>query len=103
MDKDELIVKKDKNIILKGQRNFKDGLWDIPIPKTNITTKCCLKPTIHPGLYFNNEHKPTTINLPKPIKSSSNQIPQHLQHLSVLAQDNDFNNINKNGQDFLDI
>ena len=36
LDKRELKVLKNKQLMLKGNRNYQDGLWDIPITKHSI-------------------------------------------------------------------
>ena len=38
-------------IILEGNRHYSDGLWDIPIYKTDIHTDNYLTPDIHPSIY----------------------------------------------------
>ena len=56
---------KNNKIILKGYRNHKDGLWDIPIKKTSITSKCCFAPITHPGLYGTKSNITNSHNMPK--------------------------------------
>ena len=51
LNKKEMCAIKNNKIILKGYRNLKDGLWDIPIKKSTITTQCCESPPMHPSLY----------------------------------------------------
>ena len=46
-----LIEVKSKKIILEGERNYSDGLWDIPICKTAISKICYAAPQTHLGLY----------------------------------------------------
>ena len=93
IDKDQLVVSKNNNIILKGHRNTRDGLWDIPIQKANITTNCCLKPPTHSGLYQNRSPKSNKINTITSSKQRRVNIPTHLNNLGTLAEDNYFNNI----------
>jgi hypothetical protein len=55
LDQDTIQVTKNNTTILKGIRNQKDGLWDIPISKKTITKiavfnrpymVCCIKRTL---------------------------------------------------------
>ena len=52
LDKKELNVYKDEQVLLKGYRNSKDGLWDIPITTDTISSNFEMPPT-HPGMYSN--------------------------------------------------
>ena len=51
LNKLKLIAVKIKRIILKGNRNYSDGLWDIPIHKTAISKVNYTTPQIYPGIY----------------------------------------------------
>ena len=42
---------KEKQIILEGNRNDSDCLWDIPIYKTDIQKDSYPTPDIHPSIY----------------------------------------------------
>ena len=42
---------KDNKIVLEGNRNYSDGLCDIPMYKQKISPLNYPKLTIHPGLY----------------------------------------------------
>ena len=86
-------VTKNNTTILKGIRNQKDGLWDIPISKKTITKNCSLQPPLH-GVLYKTHTAVTTPESHHVNKKSShkNVIPKHLQSLSCLAVDNDFNN-----------
>ena len=57
LNKNTLLVVKDKEVILEGTRNQADGLWDIPVQKTSITKNYDLPP-IHPGLYRSRPREP---------------------------------------------
>ena len=47
---------KDKEIILKGTRNYTDGIWDIPVQTSPITDiNHTIPKNIHPGLYTTKE------------------------------------------------
>ena len=92
MDKDKMVAIKDNQVVLKGIRNKLDGLWDIPITKTSITTNCCDSPALHGGLYKQQtlpQQIPPSIPLKKPNIS---KLPHHLNHLLTLAKSNDFDN-----------
>ena len=52
LDKKELNVYKDEQVLLKGYCNSKDGLWDIPITTDTISSNFEIPPT-HPGMYSN--------------------------------------------------
>ena len=65
LNKNEMCAYKNNKIILKGYRNHKDGLWDIPIKKTSITSKCCFAPITHPGLYGTKSNITNSHNMPK--------------------------------------
>ena len=90
LNQDTMNVIKNNTTVLKGIRNRKDGLWDIPIPKSTITTNCCVKPQLHGGLYPSQQTEPR--NKQVHHTSTTTNVPQHLQALSCLAADNDFNN-----------
>ena len=50
LDKKELNVFKENTVVMRGFRNTKDGLWDIPIVK-NIHPNNFIMPPIHPSIY----------------------------------------------------
>ena len=50
LDKKELNVYKENTVVMRGFRNTKDGLWDIPIVK-NIHPNNFIMPPIHPSIY----------------------------------------------------
>ena len=58
LDKSDLAVVKQNNVILQGKRNGNDGLWDIPITKQYITENNFQLPTTHAGMYETNRYKP---------------------------------------------
>jgi hypothetical protein len=93
LNKHEMKAMKNNKVILKGYRNSKDGLWDIPIPKTTITPKCCITPLPHPAIYScrtlhakcpSTKHTTTTTNI--------TTVAPHLQHLGNLADNNHWDN-----------
>ena len=72
LSKKKLAAIKDNKIVLEGTRNKKDGLWDIPIYKTEITESNYEEPTTHSGMYMakRNENKISSVTrkLPRPPK-----------------------------------
>ena len=46
-----MIVLKEKQVILEGSRNYSDGLWDIPIYKTDIQNITYSIPKIYPSMH----------------------------------------------------
>ena len=84
---------KNNKVVMKGIRNKTDGLWDIPIQKTNITTNVCMAPNIQSELYCkcSFDHKVHRSPTPSPSKKHHN-IPSHLQHIGDLATTNDVEN-----------
>ena len=51
LDKRKLFALKNKQLVLKGNRNFYDGLWDIPVQKTNISPNNYVVPPTPAALY----------------------------------------------------
>ena len=51
LNKRKLLAIKEKQMILEGSRNYSDGLWDIPIYKTDIQKDNYHTPNIHPSIY----------------------------------------------------
>ena len=92
LNKQQMIAVKNNKIILEGVRNRHDGLWDIPVPKHNITTQCCIQPNIHAVLHQKSKHEVKHDNKPPPTKSISTLLPPHLQNLGELASTIDLEN-----------
>ena len=92
LDRKQMFAIKNKKVILKGLRNPKDGLYDIPISKTNITTGCCVTPrsvaVLQPKRNTSTNHKLRQSQQPKPER----KLAHHLQSLCTVAEDNDFDN-----------
>ena len=69
---------KDKALILEGDRNYFDGLRDIPIYKTSISNTDYHAPNIHPGIYPSN--RPAAMNsliankMRKPLRKRESQL-----------------------------
>ena len=51
LEKKELHAIKNNKVVLKGYCNFQDGLWDIPILKTNITPNNIVWPSSRASIY----------------------------------------------------
>ena len=79
---------KNNKIIIKGYRNLKDGLWDIPIKKSTITTQCCESPPMHPSLYPKRHPNKNTRKTGQKYPKVSNSVANHLKNLSQLAISN---------------
>ena len=93
LNKNEMHAIKGNKVILKGYRNKTDGLWDIPIKKSAITTQCCPSPPIHPSMYSSTNTEPKT--KPKRVTftpATHEHVACHLTHLSTLASYNQWNN-----------
>ena len=52
LEKRKMLVVKNNDIILRGARNQQDGLWDIPIQKTQLQSDKYRNPAQHGFLYF---------------------------------------------------
>ena len=73
----KLLAIKNKAIILKGDRNYSDGLWDIPIYKTSISRQNYDEPNIHPGMYPS--RTPTVCNSLIAAKTNSKRKKRELR------------------------
>ena len=51
LDSQDLTAIKIQKNVLQGKRNFRAGLWDIPIQKTSFTKNIFSMPKIHPSMY----------------------------------------------------
>jgi len=54
LDKNKMLAIKKNEIILRGRRNYLDGLWDIPIQKSRLQSDNYNDPTIH-GFQYKNQ------------------------------------------------
>ena len=101
LNKTKLVAIKDNKIILKGTRNYSDGLWDIPIYKRRISEQNYPDPSIHPGIYATNKlelanslrvhHSKIT-----PTSNRHRRLPRHMRYYDQLLQDNiDYISIDK--------
>ena len=86
-----MMLLKNNKIILRGIRNPKDSLCDIPIQKTNITANCCIAPSPL-GPLQQQQPVQKVQRAMKRLNITSNALPLHLQSLGNLEIDNDFNN-----------
>ena len=92
-DKRNLQVRKNNKLILQGKRNYKDGLYDIPIAKKVLHADNYNEPIKHPSLY-------QTRIIPSPQQHKQIRQPKRksLLHeafpaLHMLANENDFDNV----------
>ena len=92
LNKKQMITLKNNKVILRGIRNPKDGLWDIPIKKTEITTNCYISPSSLGALRQQQSFQKIQHEIKRVSNMTSHTIPTHLQCLGNLAIDNDFNN-----------
>jgi hypothetical protein len=51
LNKTKLFAIKENEIVLKGERNIHDGLWDIPVYKRLLSESNWITPPLHPALY----------------------------------------------------
>ena len=91
-----LIVKKNNKIILKGKRNVRDNLYDIPIyqphpnPKTTISSDNYLQPQLHSIYKKTALLKKQICSLKSGLISSTpkkKQMPYHCNHISHKCLD----------------
>ena len=90
LNKKELKVYKNNELVMKGFRNQSDGLWDIPIV-TKLQDDNYKMPPTHPSIYMATSYKSTTSTLSnsKQNKKSSYKYvskPYPLQNEQVLDQ-----------------
>ena len=100
----KLYALKNKEIVIEGDRNPSDGLWDIPIFKTSISKQNYPAPHIHPGIYPS--RSPAVLNsliagvdkaMPKQQKS---RIHKDFRNFDSLITDNmDYDAIEKQIRD----
>ena len=92
LNKRKLMAVKETQVILEGSRNCSDGMWDIPVYKTNIQDANYATPKIHPSIYptRNKEAANFILTNNKQIhcKSEDLKIPPEFQHLNQLIDDN---------------
>ena len=80
LNKKKMYVIKDKELILQGTRNKLDGLWDIPVYKTELNSDNFGKPPTSAALYIEQDNRTgTLINKPAAIKEKQVK-HQHTTH-----------------------
>ena len=88
LDKKELKVYKEKELVMKGYRNPVDGLWDIPIV-TKLQQDNCIMPQIHPSMCIAKKQPVQTMvehKLKKRRKPNITYTPYPLQNEECLDQ-----------------
>ena len=104
LDKKDMLVYKDKKLIMRGYRNKSDGLWDIPI-KSTIHLDNVVHPKPKGNIYKTNTKQypiPPFLstlsasilsNITKLPKKRNNNINSFLSALNPIIDDNHFDNI----------
>ena len=111
----ELVVKKKGKIILRGKRNYHDGLYDIPIYKTKIAPDNYIIPTLKyiptkstscdtdfPPPKTNNKHKMVLIRNPYDVNIISNKCMQSVLQ-TTMHKDHKINVILRKQQKSADL
>ena len=62
LDKTKLFAIKENEIVLQGDRNMSDGLWDILVYKRLLSENNWITPPLHPALYPLRENSKPTCN-----------------------------------------
>ena len=57
LNKRKMLAIKENQIILEGNRNYSDGLWDIPIYNKDIKKDSYPTPDIHPSIYISRKEE----------------------------------------------
>ena len=63
LNKTKLFAIKENAIVLTGERNIQDGLWDIPVYKKVLSDSNWLTPPLHPALYPARGNLTSTCNI----------------------------------------
>ena len=88
LNRTKLYAIKNRKIILEGDRNHRDGLWDIPVQKNTINVNVKF-PTTHSGMY--GMRKPTKPKLVKQRtwkpKFHSKEVIQKEENLEEIIND----------------
>ena len=91
LNKTSMTVNKAGKCILKGYRNTKDGLWDVPISTQHPNPKVSIQENyILPKIHCIRKKLQQPITQPyKPSKSPRRKLntPTFLQHLALIAED----------------
>ena len=89
LDKKNIYVEKDDKLVLEGNRNLIDGLWDIPIPyydiyKKIVQTNNHIQPPTHMAMYMAKEQPATSKPLQKKKKTQCNKyFATHSKRLKI--------------------
>ena len=73
-DETKMKVHKNEQLIMTGTRNEKDGLYDIPIEKVNLSQDHFKMPRSHPALYKNRSRKSTISGIKKQLWQADQRI-----------------------------
>ena len=86
----KLYAIKEVDIILEGNRNLNDGLWDIPIQERTITSANYIKSDIHMSLYPATYIKPSTnaVTFKPSSRVKSHKFPKEFQVFNSLIDSN---------------
>ena len=71
LTKPKLYAMKNNKVILQGDRNHRDGLWDINIANSTMNENYCLPP-VHAAMYTNKMRKSIA---PEPSRSKKKIVP----------------------------
>ena len=94
--REKMYAVKDKKVVLSGTRNYRDRLWDVPLPyeypvqKTVMQEENFVKSTPHAGLY-NRHVSEITFGVPTVAQQDAITEPKynsHFQGLDDLIDDN---------------
>ena len=103
----KLVARKNDNMMLRGERNHRDGLWDMPIQKTELQTDNYKPPPMHAAMYSSKKLDPqrlfnTTKNKKKIKLRMAQRIPilssrklNHLTHRQLQKDQKTFNTTHK--------
>ena len=97
LDKKKLYIDKDDKLVLEGNRNRTNGLWDIPIPYYGVYKKTVKKnnniqPPTHMAMYMEIEQPSTSKPLQNKRKNSMQQkFCNAFQDLEDFAEVNECN------------
>ena len=78
LNKRKMYAVKNDEIVLEGDRNFRDRLWDIPVQKTELSPTIITNTPQHAGLYNNYSVIKPTI---KQKRARINSLPRHYQNI----------------------
>ena len=94
LNKEKLYAFKQSKLILEGNRNFSDGLWDIPVQKQEIKNRNYALLVAYPSIYKNIIHKAQHTTFPKHPKN-----PKNTMHKTHVDKNNHIDYINHTSLD----